>query len=401
MTSTGGMTTTWDAENRPTSIYRVSGSETYVYDADGERINRTAGYTTTVFLGGLWQEDVASGAVGLTRVLYGFNGASVAQRTHVTSPSSDSVVYLHGDHLGSVSVVSGWNGSATTLVSSQRFDPWGKVIAGGNVTQTRSNYTGQELDTTGLLYYHARYYDPNLGRFMSADTIVPGTASGGMDGLQLRPLTVDFHEPGFAAQLGGENGQAFWFQLSDDEREKAGIPWGPANPQALNRYSYVQNNPLGATDPNGHKDVLIDANKKDDLGQTELDRLTTNVNNTFNQFWIDSGGFTLLAGAAAAVVTTPVGGLIAMGAVGATVTVVLRDLNRVLGMLQDAQKFLNANGGGKVRITNVGGNIAIEAASNNRSVNGYNYFKQTTKVVQATSMMLDKILNDTFPSRYG
>ena len=93
--------TTWDAENRPTRIARVSGMETYAYGADGERINRTAGFTTTVFLGGLWQEDVAGGVVGVTRVLYGFNGGTVAQRTHVTTPPSDSVVYLHGDHLGS------------------------------------------------------------------------------------------------------------------------------------------------------------------------------------------------------------------------------------------------------------------------------------------------------------
>jgi RHS repeat-associated protein len=200
----------------------------------------------------MWQEDVASGAVGLTRVLYGFNGASVAQRTHITSPSSDSVIYLHGDHLGSVSVVSGWSGSATTLVSSQRFDPWGKVLAGGNVTQTRTNYTGQELDTTGLLYYHARFYDPNLGRFLSADTVVPGSASGSMNGVALKPLTVDFHEPGFVAGLNGENGQAFWFQMSDKERQHAGSPWGPGNPQALNRYSYVQNNPLRYVDPSGH-----------------------------------------------------------------------------------------------------------------------------------------------------
>jgi len=249
MTTAGGQITTWDAENRPTSIYRVSGSETYVYDADGERIGRTAGYTTTVFLGGMWQEDVAGGAVGLTRVLYGFNGATVAQRAHVTTPAGDSVIYLHGDHLGSVSVVTG---ASATLLGSQRFDPWGKVIAGGTVNQTRMNYTGQELDTTSLLYYHARYYDPNLGRFLSADTVVPGSASGSMDGVALKPLTVDFHEPGFAAALNGENNQPFWFQLSDKERGKAGSPWGPTNPQALNRYSYVLNNPLKYTDPNGH-----------------------------------------------------------------------------------------------------------------------------------------------------
>ncbi|MCS7003683.1 MAG: RHS repeat-associated core domain-containing protein, partial [Dehalococcoidia bacterium] len=43
----------------------------------------------------------------------------------------------------------------------------------GGVEQTALNYTGQRLDATGLLYYHARYYDPALGRFISPDSIVP------------------------------------------------------------------------------------------------------------------------------------------------------------------------------------------------------------------------------------
>ena len=63
------------------------------------------------------------------------------------------------------------------------------------------------------LYYHARYYDPSLGRFISADSIVPGAASGKGgagtvdydDQVALRPLTVDFHEPGFAQGVSGEN----------------------------------------------------------------------------------------------------------------------------------------------------------------------------------------------------
>ncbi len=73
-----------------------------------------------------------------------------------------------------------------------------------------------------------------------------------MDGIAVKPLTVDFHEGGFQSKLNQENGLGFWFQLSDEQRQQAGSPWGPANAQALNRYSYVQNNPLKWTDPTGH-----------------------------------------------------------------------------------------------------------------------------------------------------
>jgi len=61
------------------------------------------------------------------------------------------------------------------------------------------------LDGTGLLYYHARYYDPVLARFVSADSVVPGAASGGMDGVALKSLTVDFHELGNGTVLSIEN----------------------------------------------------------------------------------------------------------------------------------------------------------------------------------------------------
>jgi RHS repeat-associated protein len=96
-------------------------------------------------------------------------------------------------------VVTNWyNGG---VISSQKYDPWGKVRGGtGVITQTTISYTGQRLDGTGLLYYNARYYDPNVAKFVSADTIVPKSSK----------------------------------------------------PQSLNRYSYVGNNPLKYTDPSGH-----------------------------------------------------------------------------------------------------------------------------------------------------
>lgn len=82
--------------------------------------------------------------------------------------------------------------------------------------------------------------------------MVPGNANGSLDGIALKALTVAFHEPGFIATLQAENQQPFWFMMSAAQRQRAGNPMGPVNPQALNRYAYVQNNPLRWTDPGGH-----------------------------------------------------------------------------------------------------------------------------------------------------
>jgi len=59
-----------------------------------------------------------------------------------------------------------------------------------------------------------------------------------MEGVQVKPLTVGFHEAEFLGKLNSENQAGFWFQLSDEARQQVGSPWGPSNPQALNRYSY-------------------------------------------------------------------------------------------------------------------------------------------------------------------
>ena len=109
--------------------------------------------------------------------------------------SVNRLSYLFGDHLGSTSV-SYQPGSSPTY---QRYRPFG-AVRGGSLASTDIGYTGQRLDDTGLMYYQSRYYDPVIGRFTQADTIVPN----------------------------------------------------PTDPQDYNRYTYVRNNPVMYTDPSGH-----------------------------------------------------------------------------------------------------------------------------------------------------
>ncbi len=101
------------------------------------------------------------------------------------------------DHLGGTIRVMD---SSFAAVDGMRYEPYGEDRDSGDSLNTDRKFTGQtEDETVGLYWYQSRAYDPDIGRFVSPDPIVPA----------------------------------------------------PGNPQSLNRYSYVYNNPLKFVDPTG------------------------------------------------------------------------------------------------------------------------------------------------------
>jgi len=96
-----------------------------------------------------------------------------------------TLTYLLSDHLGSTSLTSDSNGNK---VSEIRYTAWGEVRytwTDPNLNTspiyalTRYTFTGQYSDSyINLLWYGSRHYDPELGRFISPDSIVPTATQG-------------------------------------------------------------------------------------------------------------------------------------------------------------------------------------------------------------------------------
>ncbi|MGI6251155.1 MAG: RHS repeat-associated core domain-containing protein, partial [Anaerolineaceae bacterium] len=76
---------------------------------------------------------------------------------------------IYGDQLGSVSAVADAGGN---LISKTLYHPWGTPRYSDGISPTDYGYTGQ-MKEGDIYFYNARWYDPQLGRFMQADTIVP------------------------------------------------------------------------------------------------------------------------------------------------------------------------------------------------------------------------------------
>jgi RHS repeat-associated protein len=159
------------------------------YDPQGRRIRLERGSTLkTYFYTGL---DLLSD--GSSKFLYGTGIDEHLQ----ADLSTGSVSYL-GDHLGSTSQLL----DSTNALAKARLDykSYGK-LEGDIANPAPANpftYTGREDDGTGLMYYRARYYDPELEVFISQDPLgdaqryVGGNPLSFVDPLGLDGVYVEF-----------------------------------------------------------------------------------------------------------------------------------------------------------------------------------------------------------------
>lgn len=168
--SVGGTnwTYTWDRENRLTQASSSGATVDYVYDALGRRVERSDGTDTTEFTHD--GDDVLlddSSASGITKYQ---NGPGIDNKLSVKQGSVTN--YFIADHLGSTNALTDSTG---TITASQNYNSFGNGM--NPAFPTRYQFTDRELDPTiGLQFSRARFYDPNLGRFISEDPI--GFAGG-------------------------------------------------------------------------------------------------------------------------------------------------------------------------------------------------------------------------------
>jgi RHS repeat-associated protein len=212
VTSRDGYSIIWTSFNHPSAINSGGESVQFAYTQDHTRYSAiysgSAGVETTYFITNLLEKVISAGSVDYRHYIYA-GGTKVAIYSR-TSAGTNTVRYVREDHLGGVSGIENSDGSSYVKESFTAFGArrsactWSGPPTAGSLQAidavSRRGFTWQTaLGNMGLNDMNGRIEDATTGRFLSPD-----------------PLVTD-----------------------------------PGSTQSFNRYSYVQNNPLTYTDPNG------------------------------------------------------------------------------------------------------------------------------------------------------
>ncbi len=189
LVSAGGITYAYDAENNRISAETDTYLEEYVTDTVSSSLSRVL--TATRYE----KQKDASGKetldAGSTTTYYYGTGL-------ISETKGDITLYHHYNHLGSTMKLTDSDGN---VVETYTYGTYGELLS-GDATLTRFLYNGEmgvSTDDNGLFYMRQRYYNPEIKRFVNQD-ILTGTLD---------------------------------------------------NSQSLNRYCYVQGNPVSYVDPFG------------------------------------------------------------------------------------------------------------------------------------------------------
>jgi RHS repeat-associated protein len=135
----------------------------------GESEKTINGVTTEFFYDGINPVQELSGGSVAANLL---TGLGVDER--FTRTDAGGTRNFLTDALGSAIALAD---SAGTIQTEYTYDAFGKMTFTGSSNSNPYQYTGRENDGTGLYYYRARYYHPELQRFISEDPI--GFSGGG------------------------------------------------------------------------------------------------------------------------------------------------------------------------------------------------------------------------------
>ncbi len=206
-TSFAGKTYTYDDNGNLSSKDDGSVVSTYTYDWNDRLSNVKNDGTTIADYAYTDARQRLSKSVGTSTKYYinnyveydGDYANHVFAGAHrVLTSDTDGIHYTHKDHLQSTSLTTDSSGIVEEAVDYKTF---GSERDRSGTHESAYTFTDQEFDSvTALHYMNARYYDADLKRFTSVDA------------------------------WGGELG----------------------NPQTMNKYSYVMNNPIKYNDPSGN-----------------------------------------------------------------------------------------------------------------------------------------------------